>query len=129
MEDAAPGGRASSEQAATDYEAPTGVSGPGSALTAPLPPPKPTSSGAPGIESGAAPRATPRQHEVVQRSLGFVVCRACGHYSQSKLRAMAKGCPGPLPYRDERSDAEKKRALYRSRLLNHLHPLTGEALP
>ena len=65
---------------------------------------------------------------MVTRPEGFVFCRECGHYSQAKLRGLAGNCSGPLPFFEEQSAAERKRALYRARLMEGLHPLTGRAL-
>ena len=58
-----------------------------------------------------------------------MVCRQCGHFSEKKLRGLSGLCPGVLPYKSEQTEAEKKRALYRYRLLRGLHPLTKAGLP
>ena len=58
----------------------------------------------------------------------FVVCRACGAYAKSGARDLKKERKGPIPKGRAASEAEKKRAKRRDRILDGRHPEDGRPL-
>ena len=79
-----------------------------------------------GPAAAPAPRA-PREHTLV-RVCDFVVCRDCGAYAAKAARNLKKECMGPIPRGSGVTDAEKKRAKRRDRILDGRHPEDGRPL-